>query len=140
MYVVDSSVWVAWFWERDSHHRRADGWLTEAHIREIPLFGPPILLAEVAGAVARRSQSSEIGRMALQPLLNYRELNIIDMGPDTTSFVVELAADLRLRVADAAFLAVAMLQDPPLITFDNEQRERARDMVAAEAPPETQLY
>jgi predicted nucleic acid-binding protein len=73
--------------------------------------------------------------MALQLLLNYRELNIIDMGPDTASFVGELAADLRLRGADAAFVAVAMLQDLPLITFDNEQRERARYMVVAQAPP-----
>ena len=139
MYVVDSSFWVAWIWESDSHHRQADRWLTEARNLGTPLFAPPTLLPEVAGAVARRSESSEIGRLTLQLLLDYRHLTITEMGRDTATLVAELAADIRLRGADAAFVAVAMLLAVPLITLDNEQLDKARHRVTAETPQETHL-
>jgi predicted nucleic acid-binding protein len=46
----------------------------------------------------------------------------------------ELAARLRLRGADAVYVAVARKLDLPLVTWDAEQRERGGAAIVVRTP------
>lgn len=61
-------------------------------------------------------------------------LYLLDIDDQMARLSGELAARLRLKGADATYVAAAMLQDMPLITLDSEQRERASRVVTASSP------
>ena len=46
----------------------------------------------------------------------------------------QIAAELRLRGADAVYVAVAVQRGVPLITFDDQQRNRASQRVQTATP------
>jgi predicted nucleic acid-binding protein len=46
----------------------------------------------------------------------------------------ELAVRLRLRGADAVYVAVAAHLKIPLVTLDTEQRERAKGLIEVKTP------
>ena len=46
----------------------------------------------------------------------------------------EVAADLRLRGADAVYVAAARLLRVPLVTWDREQQQRAGAVVVVQMP------
>ena len=134
MYIVDASVWVARFWTRDPHHSEARNWILETMSDGSPVFGPAILLAEVAGPLGRRTGQVELGLTAARQLSNLPGLHLLDVDEQMARLSGELAARLRLKGADAVYVAAAMIEDMPLITLDREQSERASQIVTALAP------
>ena len=58
-----------------------------------------------------------------------------DLGIDEMAVAARLASDLRLRAADAVYVAVARTGGA-LITLDAELRDRAASVVAAHSPAE----
>jgi len=67
--VVDASVWVSRLVPQDVHHFASRRYLEERAAAGDPLVAPALLLAEVAGAIARRTGAPELGRRALEGLL-----------------------------------------------------------------------
>ncbi len=52
----------------------------------------------------------------------------------------KVAANLRLRGADAFYVAAASRLDIPLVTWDQEQMERARGLVNVITPEEALIH
>jgi predicted nucleic acid-binding protein len=98
------------------------------------LVTPSLALAEVAGAVRRRSGAARLAQRAVQAIEALPRLRIVV--PDAALWVVawRMAAGQGLRGSDAVYVALARLLDIPLLTLDSEQTARAGRGVIVLAP------
>ncbi len=136
MRVVDASVWVSRLVPQDVHHQASRRYLEERATVGDRLIAPVLLLAEVAGAIACRTGAPELGCRALEGLLRFPGLRLVTVDRHLGQEMARLAADLQLRGADAAYLAVAIRLDLPLVTWDREQALRAASRVPVLTPEE----
>jgi predicted nucleic acid-binding protein len=123
-FVLDASVWVARLVTQDEFHQAVKEWMAFQRQEDGQFVSPSLLLAEVAGAISRRTNAS-FGRRALHQLNILPGLRIVDMNNALIHAAADLAANLGLRGADSVYVAVAMQLEIPLLTFDVEQKERA---------------
>ena len=134
MTVVDASVWVSRLVPHDVHHAASRQWLLQELADGHLLVAPVLLLAEVAGAVSRRTARPLLARRTTRSLLRLPGLRLVPLGRRLGPEAAELAADLGLRGADAVYVATARRLGLPLVTWDVEQRERAARLIAVRAP------
>lgn len=134
MIVTDASVWVSRFLTGDTFHVASNLWLKQQITAGLPLLAPAILLAEVAGAVARRSGSSQLGYQAAQQVLRVPTLQLVSIGVDLGDFAAAVASTYRLRGADALYVAVARRLQVSLVSWDQEQVTRIKGFVEAYTP------
>ena len=120
MIVVDASVWVSVSMPTDSLRVASRAWLaTVVNARE-GLAGPSLVLAEVAGAVARRTGSVAKADAAARRLGITPGLTLLPVDDALVRAAARVAADLGLRGADATYVAVARRLACPLVTWDTE--------------------
>jgi predicted nucleic acid-binding protein len=119
--VVDASVWVSRLVPQDVHHAASRQWLEERAAAGRDLVAPVLLLLEVAGAIARRTGEPALGRRAARDLLRVPGLRVVPLDRRLGLAATRLAADLRLRGADAAYVATAARLGVPLFTWNREQ-------------------
>jgi predicted nucleic acid-binding protein len=132
--VVDASVVVSRLVPHDVHHEASRRWLTR-HVAEGGLvIAPALLLPEVAGAVARRTGEPRLARRAVDAVLRLPALRLIPVDDFLARTAARLAGRLRVRGADAIYIAAAVGLRLPLITWDIEQRDRARRVVRVLVP------
>ena len=134
MYVVDASVWAGWLILDDLYHDPSRHWISTAARQGEPLYAPLLVLAEVAGAVARRTGLSELGTQAVSLVRHLPDAQLVPVDTELAQLGAQLAAALRLRGADALYVALARRLSIPLITWDQEQWERGRPLVAVLNP------
>jgi len=132
--VVDASVWVSRFVPPDAHHETSRRWLEGCYVRKELLAAPVLLLAEVAGAISRRTRAPDLGRQAVEGLLEIPNLRLVSIDPLLAEKAAFLAADLQLRGADAVYAALAHHFKIPLITWDADQAERVRSLISVSPP------
>jgi len=136
MSVVDASVWVSYLVYEDEHHAETRAWIDSQPPDSQAFSGPSLLLVEVAGAIARRTNRPETAlrlttRLSASPLLQ-----LYPMNDDPTQRHVEVAARLRLGAADVLYVVLTPDLGVPLVTWDRHQRERASALVEAMTPAE----
>lgn len=134
MRVVDASVWVSRLVPHDVHHGISRRWLEVRAAAGDLLVAPVLLLAEVAGAVARRTGVPELGHRAVEGLLRMPNLRLVPLDRRLGREMARLAADLRMRGADAAYVAIAAHLGLPLVTWDQEQALRAAPRIPVLTP------
>jgi predicted nucleic acid-binding protein len=134
MRVVDASVWVGRLVPQDAHYAASRRWLEARTACGGTLIAPLLLLAEVAGAVARRTGSAELADRATDALLALPNLRLVALDPRLGRASARLAADLGLKGADAIYVAMAHLLGLPLVTWDRQQGERAGKQVTVYRP------
>jgi predicted nucleic acid-binding protein len=132
--VIDASVWVSRFVPQDAFHASSRRWLATHVAAGGKLVSPALLPVEVAGAVSRRARDRQLARRVLKALLRVPALRIVPIDPALGRASAELAADLGLRGADAIYAALARQLGLPLITWDEDQRQRASAMIDAFSP------
>src|SRR5712691_948952 len=101
--VVDASVWVAALVPGDVHHTACRDWLAAELTAGTTLVIPAHALAEVAGAVARRTGRPADGQQAVATILAVPELQIVPINDALARAAAQLAADYLLRGADAIY-------------------------------------
>lgn len=132
--VVDASVWVSRLVPHDAHHQRSRHWF-EQHLLDGGLvIGPMLLLAEVAGAIARRATDPRIGERTIQTILRTPGLRLVTMDADVGVETARVASSLRIRGADATYVALAHALNIPLVTWDDEMHARASGHVRIVRP------
>ena len=95
MYVVDASVWVSRFVPNDVHHQPSYRWLEAALTRGDLLAAPALLLAEVAGAVSRRTGRPELAARAIDLLEQLPNSRLVTVDPQLARLAARLVGQLR---------------------------------------------
>lgn len=137
MTVVDASVWVSRLVAQDVNHQVSRQWLETQMAQGQRLIAPVLLLAEIAGAIARRTGSSELARQAIDQILQIPNFHIVTIDYELGQTATKLAAELYLRGADAIYVALAYRLGVPLVSWDAEQLERASKLIQAARPEVT---
>jgi predicted nucleic acid-binding protein len=128
--VVDASVVVSRLVPHDVHHEASRRWLAR-HVGGGGLvIAPALLLPEVAGAVARRTGEPRLARRAVDAVMRVPGLRLVPVDDVLARMAARLAGRLRVRGADAIYIAAAAVLRLPLVTWDVEQRDRATRVVA----------
>ena len=125
---------------RDAHHATSRQWYGPWLSRNRHVNGPILLLSEVGGAIARRTGSAAIAHQAIDDLLTDPALTLFPTDGHLGEMAARLAADLHLRGADALYVALALYLDVPLITWDDQQRERASHLIEVYRPGELSIH
>jgi predicted nucleic acid-binding protein len=136
MIVTDASVWVSHLIAQEVHHAASRRWLTAVVRSGRIIAAPALLLAEVGGAVARRTGDAALGHQAIQHILSTPSLRLVYIDAQLGLLAAELAAGQRLRGADALYVAVAVQLKAPLVSWDNEHLQCAPDLMVASTPIE----
>ncbi|HSH80031.1 MAG TPA: type II toxin-antitoxin system VapC family toxin [Herpetosiphonaceae bacterium] len=134
MTVADASVLVAHLHHQDRFHQQSTAWIAQHLLNGGEIVGPRLVLAEVAGAIARRTGDPALGHAAVQQLLVIPRVRLVPVTDELADYAATLAAELRLKGADAVYLAVAAEFGMPLVTWDQEQRTRGAQLVITSTP------
>lgn len=132
--VVDASVWVSSLVAQDVHHAGSRQWLDDKLRAGTPLMVPTLALAEVAGAIARRTGAAALGRQASRWILRFPGLRLVPLDPQLGKEAADVAADLQLRGADAVYVTVAHALRNPLLTWDEDLHRRANSLIEVRYP------
>jgi predicted nucleic acid-binding protein len=136
VYVVDASVWVSRFIARDTFHSSSRLWLGSVLAAQTIVAAPALLLPEVGGALARQTGRSDLALRALALLRQFPGVRFANIEAELGRSASDVAAELRLRGADAVYVALADKLNVPLVTWDREQRERGAARVETVTPAE----
>lgn len=132
--VVDASVIVSRLVPHDVPHEASRRWLARHVAGGGLVVAPALLLPDVAGAVARRTGAPRLARRAVDVVLRVPELRLVPVDDALAGTAARLAGRLRLRGADAVYIAAAATLQLPLVTWDIEQRDRAARLVEVLLP------
>jgi predicted nucleic acid-binding protein len=122
--VIDASVLVSWFHRADPFHQASRAWLRQHLLAGGQIYAPWLLQSEVAGALTRRTGDQALGARAARWVRSLPELHLVALDAAVGQRAADLAVGLRLRGADAVYVAVADQLQLSLVTWDREQRER----------------
>lgn len=95
---------------------------------------PTLLLPEVGGALSRRTGDAALAYRVVGDIVRLPGLRLVNVTQQLGALAAQLAADLRLRGADAVYVAVAQALSLPLVTWDREQLSRAASRVTVRTP------
>lgn len=134
MFVVDASVHIADMRPSEPHHVEARAFLD--HIRQTgeQVYGPTIVLAEIAGGIARGTGRPGLARRLTALLQRFPNFTLVPVDEALGGTAAEIAADHQIRGCDAVYVALAQQLAAPLVTLDIEQRQRAAAVVVAQTP------
>ena len=133
MIVVDASVWVSYYNFADANNAASATWFKQQLNSQTPLVIPTLALPEIGGAIARRMDQTQ-ARNIISNLRNLSSLIIIEVDDTLGRQAATLAIDLRLRGADAVYVAVAQYFNLPLITWDVEIINRSKNVIQVNTP------
>jgi len=136
MIVLDASVWVSYSLRADSNHAVTQRWLSRYLDAGGEIIAPILIALEVAGAVARVTKRPELGAEASQRLYDLPNVQLVGLDVELAESARALASRLMLRGSDAAYVATAEKFDSQLVTWDDDQRQRAMRLVDARTPAE----
>jgi predicted nucleic acid-binding protein len=131
--VLDASVWVSRLVLQDEFHAVVKSWMEQQREAGVQFISPTFLLAEVGGAISRRTGDPALGKQAIHQLENLPGLQMVEMDNELIHEAASLAAELGLRGADTLYVVVAHQLNLPLVTFDVDQRERSREKVTIQS-------
>src|SRR5512137_1807360 len=101
--VTDASLWVARLVPQDAFHSAVSTWM-EAHLTKGAEFvAPALLLAEVVGAISRRTGEPSLAAQAVERLEHLPGLQLVEMDSTMLKEAASLAAELGLRGADSVY-------------------------------------
>ncbi len=132
--VLDASVWVAALIKKEQHHAESALFLSRLVQDRRTASVPILVLAEVAGAIARQSRDTARAETGLQFMRAQGWLSIHPVTESQGETAAVIAARQFLRGADAVYAALARQLGTPLVTWDKELLDRAAAVVPAFTP------
>ena len=116
MIVVDASAAVKWVAAEPDHE------LALPLLKRDDLIAPYLLLVEVANALSRKINASEVSLEQAATGLDRIGQLVRLVVPDQTLLnrALDLAVSLKHPIYDCLYLALAISEASPLVTFDQE--------------------
>ena len=112
--VIDASFWVAIFVEDDAHYTEASDFLERALELKQAFHVPALALAEVGGAIARKTGDRVAAEIAVQYLVSQHWIAIDEGSEELSRGAARVAIECMLRGADATYVALAQHVGAPL--------------------------
>jgi predicted nucleic acid-binding protein len=131
---TDASVRVARFVPADLHHEASRAYPHDHLADGGRLALPPLLPMEVAGAVSRRTGDQRQADFVVSLLRATPGLYWVGLSGELRDQAASLAVRLRLRGADAVYVALADHLSVPPGTWDSEHLTRASGQVRTYTP------
>ena len=136
MVVIDASVYVSRIQRQEIHHAESVRLLEAITALNVPVLCPEILVPEVAAALARGLDDAALAYRAAAHLRTLPGHRFFAVDRALGELAARLAATCRLRGCDALYVALAQREKARLVTWDNQQRERAAAVVETLTPGE----
>jgi predicted nucleic acid-binding protein len=131
---IDASVFVSAFSPAETAHGDSKAFMTKVRDVSAPVIVPTLVLPEIAAAISCGQGKPELGIAFALQLVNFPNLVLVDVDEGTAKLAAETAAHHRLRGSDAVYAAVALRFGSLLVTLDQEQGERLKDVLSVQSP------
>lgn len=128
-FTVDASVFLNAFNPSEEGHEESKTVLSTLQEGATPIIVPNLLRVEASAAVARGHGDPELAQKFAESLIRLPHLVVVMLDDRLAATAAGLAADLRLRGADAVYGAVALRFGSALVSRDEEQLERLAEVV-----------
>ena len=135
-YTLDASVFVNAFNTHEEGHAESLQILSAIHERGDPVIVPTLLLPEIASAVARATDDAAGALQYAAATAALPHLTLVPLTAAVARQAGDLAANHRLRGADAVYVAVARRYGTTIVSRDDEQRTRGAAVVICQTPEE----
>jgi predicted nucleic acid-binding protein len=134
MPVIDASVYIALINAHEKEHTLSWAWFEAAQAARLPVVAPVILLPEVAAALSRGTGDPQLASQVVDQLEHSGVVQLLPVTPALASRAASIAANHRIRGCDAIYVALADQLDDHLITWNQQQLERAAAIVKTYPP------
>ena len=101
-----------------------------------PVILPTLIGPEVAGAVRRASQNSELAATVVAQLETLPGVVFLPLDQILADEATSIASKAAMRGSDAVYVATARRFDAILVTLDTQQRDRVPGDITALSPAE----
>ncbi len=135
-YTIDASVFLNGFNPYEAGHEESRRLLARMQDESVPMIAPTLLLPEVAAAVGRGRDDTDLARRFAARLRRLPHLILTPLDETLAQQAADMAAQYRLRGSDAVYAAVALRFGSTLVTLDREQRERVATVIPTRWPAE----
>jgi predicted nucleic acid-binding protein len=132
--VVDASVWISRLVKDDANHQRCLAWFRAQATSGGRLLAPVLVLAEIAGGIARRTGKTTTALHAIRLVQRLPRVRLVVMSATLADLAAKMAATYQLRGADAVYVATAQRLGVSLVTLDNDQRQRGSAIIRTQEP------
>jgi predicted nucleic acid-binding protein len=133
-FVIDASVFLNAFLINETGSEISKEILSRLQSQGIPIIAPLLLLPEVAAAISRGQNNSDLAREFSQTLQQLPHLVLVSLDQTLAGQALDIAALYRTRGSDAVYAAVAQRFACPLITLDREQHDRVASVLRTYYP------
>ena len=140
MFTVDASVHINALKAAEDGSPESQVFLEQLHSRPWPVFSPTLLLIEMAAAATRALDDAGQGLALAQAIRDLPGQIWVPLDESLANEAMQLAAELRLRGADAVYAAVARCYGTRLVTRDRQQLERLRQVLPVLTPVEAMAH
>jgi predicted nucleic acid-binding protein len=136
MFTVDTSVHINALNPAEEGSSDSQAFLEGLFGYPWPVYSPTVLLVEVAAAVARVFDDTERGLTVARAVRDLPGQIWVPLDKSLADEAGRLAAERRVRGADAIYAAVAHRYGSSLITWDRQQLERLQSTLPVLTPTE----
>ncbi len=134
MYTIDASVFVSAVNPTEAASTISREFLAQVRRQRSPIFSPTLLIVEVAAAIARRFGDRDRAIALAQSIRDLPDQILVPLDDEIADRAAALAAQARLRGADAVYAAVAQQYGTMLVTLDRQQLDRLSPLVQTARP------
>jgi len=134
MAVIDASVYVTMLDANDPERANCLAWFTTAATTDETIVAPSLILSEVAAAISRGRGDAELAKAIVRTLEESAVVNLVAVTPQLAKRAGVIAADQRVRGADAVYLALAQQLGDVLVTLDRQQLQRGAAVAQTQHP------
>jgi predicted nucleic acid-binding protein len=138
-YTLDASVVLNAFNSAEAGHAISFQLQTLLQAQAIPVVVPTLLLAEIVAMISRVLNDTPRAQAFARRLSRPPYLEWVPLTHAFGLAAADLAAQHRLRGADAVYAAVALRSGTTLITLDHEHLTRLTGIVSTRTPAEVLL-
>ncbi len=136
MFTIDASVYINALNPTETGSSESRTFLEHVHRPAITVFSPTLLLVELAAVVARVFNDTRRGIAYARAVHQLPGQVWLPLDARLSEVALTLAAQHRLRGADAVYTAVAWQVGTVLVTLDHQQLTRLPSSIRAITPAE----
>jgi predicted nucleic acid-binding protein len=134
MAVIDASVYIALINADEAGHAASWRWYLHAVRNGERIIAPAIMLGEVAAALSRGMNDTELARRVVKRLQRSRSIELVAVTIALGLSAAQVAAEHRIRGCDAVYVALAQTRADYLVTLDRQQLERGSQVADVRRP------